>query len=273
MSEQSDSETKSTEAADGEQVSRFKAFMDGWGSFFVAIFLALFIRWGLVEAYVIPSASMLPSLLIHDHIFVNKLVYGLRIPFTEQWLWQFRIPERGEVIVFKYPENKETFFIKRVIGLPGDTLLYENGRIIINGKAIEMTEPGDPDDWAALSGGNFANEDFQNPLYATDSKENYDQLTEHLENHPHSVLLRKDGGYSRTAGPWTVPPGHLFMMGDNRDNSHDSRRWQTSPFMPMENILGRAMFVWLSCDKTLESAKFLCDPTTIRWNRFFHSVK
>ena len=268
----SDSQDQKNTSAQPVNPSKFKVFMEGWGSFFVAILLALVIRWGLIEAYVIPSASMLPSLLIHDHIFVNKLVYGIRLPFTEQWLYQFRLPERGEVIVFKYPENKETFFIKRVIGLPGDKILYDNGRLYINDKAIEMTEPGDPGDWEALTKSNFGNEDFQNPLYATDSKENYQHLKENLGEHPHSVLLRKDGGFVRSGGPWVVPAGHLFMMGDNRDNSHDSRRWQTSPFMPIENILGRAMFVWLSCERTLQSAPFLCNPATIRWNRLLHPV-
>ena len=82
---------------------------EGFGSIFLAVFAALFIRWGFFEAYVIPSGSMLPSLLIHDHIFVNKFIYGLRIPFSEQWLFKFKEPERGEVIVFKYPLDKNTF--------------------------------------------------------------------------------------------------------------------------------------------------------------------
>ena len=105
---------------------------EGWGSFAVAIGIALVIRWALVEAYVIPSASMLPSLLIHDHIFVNKLAYGIRAPFSENWLTKFREPTRGEVIVFKYPKDMSTFFIKRIVGIPGDKVKFENGILYIN---------------------------------------------------------------------------------------------------------------------------------------------
>ncbi|MDX9732471.1 MAG: signal peptidase I [Bdellovibrionales bacterium] len=262
-----------SESEKGPSLWKKYALGDTWQSFVFAMLLALTLRWGVIEAYVIPSASMLPSLLIHDHIFVNKAVYGIRLPFTEKWLWQFRLPERGEVIVFKYPESMETFFIKRVIGLPGDRIFYENGRLFVNDQPVELTQPGDPGDWEMLTPANFGNEDFQNPLYATDSKNNYELYSEKLGEHPHSVLLRKDGGFTRTTGPWVVPEGHLFMMGDNRDNSHDSRRWQSSPFLPVENILGRAMFVWLSCDRTLQSLPAICSPSSIRWNRLFHSVK
>src|SRR3989344_6061493 len=88
---------------------------DGWGSLFLAVFIALFIRWGFIEAYVIPSGSMLPSLLIHDHIFVNKFVYGIRAPFSKSWMIKFQDPERGEVFVFRYPQDESVFYIKRII--------------------------------------------------------------------------------------------------------------------------------------------------------------
>src|SRR5262245_51883086 len=98
----------------------------------LAILAALSIRWALIEAYVIPSGSMLPTLLIHDHIFVNKIIYGLRFPFTKNWFAEFSHPQRGDVIVFKYPEDESTFFIKRVVGVPGDKVFVDGTDVYIN---------------------------------------------------------------------------------------------------------------------------------------------
>jgi signal peptidase I len=242
---------------------------EGWGSFAIAIGIALVIRWGLIEAYVIPSASMLPTLLIHDHIFVNKAVYGVRFPFSEKWITKWSQPKRGEVIVFKYPVDKNIFFIKRIVGLPGDKVLYENGKLYINDKLIEAEPAPVNSEWAAATDTDFRREDLQNPNFQTDSKANYTHFLEKLGDHEHSVILRKDDNFGRSEGPWTVPAGNLFVMGDNRDNSHDSRRWG---YLPEDYILGRAMFVWLSCEETLK-IKFLCDPTMIRWSRIFHQVQ
>ncbi len=252
-----------------------KFWTEGWGSFAVAIIIALVIRWGLIEAYVIPSASMLPTLLIHDHIFVNKAIYGIRVPFSEKWLVQFKKPERGEVIVFKYPKDPSVSFIKRIVGVPGDKIFYENGKLIINDKVLETEEQATGGEWDNVAKSDFRREDDENSAEQADDKTNYNHFIEHLDNHTHSILLRKDHRFGRSEGPWTVPEGTLFCMGDNRDNSHDSRYWG---FMPEENLLGRAMFVWLSCEETLPNLgpiplSFLCNPLTIRWSRFFHEVK
>lgn len=236
---------------------------EGWGSLALAIFIALFIRWGFVEAYVIPSGSMFPSLLVHDHIFVNKLVYGVRIPFSESWLVKFSEPKRGEVVVFKYPEDKSTFFIKRIVGEPGDKVLVENGVVYINDKPMEKLKPASSADFDWMR-----DADFQRDGNTGDNKSNYTHFTEVLGEKQHSILLRNGSQYE-SFGPYNVKEGELFMLGDNRNNSRDSRYWG---MLPKENILGRAMFVWLSCEETIPALPFLCNPLTIRWGRFFHGV-
>ncbi len=231
---------------------------EGFCSLIIAVLIALAIRWALVEAYVIPSPSMVPSLLIHDHIFVNKLVYGIRVPFMKTWLMQFSRPKNGEVIVFKYPEDESTFFIKRIVAIGGDKVHYEDGNLEINGKPIEK-----------VYGGNDVNTKWVADVDSRGgTKEEYDQFTEALGEHHHDIYLHKNYPHM-DAGPLTVPEGYLFVMGDNRDNSNDSRYWG---FVPQENILGRAMFVWLSCEETFSALPFLCNPLTLRWSRFFHSI-
>lgn len=236
---------------------------EGWGSMGLAVVVALFIRWIFFEAYVIPSGSMLPSLLIHDHIFVNKFVYGVRVPFSEDWLVKFTEPKRGDVIVFKYPQDMSVFFIKRVVAEPGDKVYFENGTLYVNDKPLERKVPLTSKDFEWLR-----DEDFRRDGDLFDGKDNYVHFTEVQDQKEHSVLIRRGDVYD-TFGPVTVPPDHLFVMGDNRNRSADSRVWG---FLPQKNILGRASIVWLSCEKTLPVLPFLCNPLTIRWGRFFHSV-
>lgn len=235
---------------------------EGWGSLALAVLVALFIRWAFLEAYVIPSGSMLPSLLINDHIFVNKMVYGIRAPFSESWLIKFDEPKRGETIVFKFPQDMSTFYIKRIVGLPGDKIYYENGTLYINDKPMEKKVPVSDADFKWLR-----DADFQRDGNSYDSRENYTHFTEVLGDKEHSILLRK-GDIFDTWGPQVVPEGHLFMMGDNRNNSSDGRVWG---FLPEKNILGRATFIWLSCEETLPILP-ICNPLTIRWGRFFKQV-
>lgn len=246
--------TASPSGVSGRKGTWFEAF----GSFGFAILIAMTIRWAFIEAYVIPSGSMLPSLLIHDHIFVNKLVYGIRIPFGKTWLAKFNEPQKNDVIVFRYPENESIFYIKRVIGIPGDKVYYENGELYINDKKIDKVPARSGWDW-----------DWVRDSEVYGGKEDYEFFEEKLGTDPHSTLLRKN--FSHVGyGPTVIPENSLFVMGDNRDNSHDGRFWG---FVPKENVLGRAMFVWLSCEETLPYVSFFCNPLTVRWGRFFHGIR
>lgn len=199
--------------------SPFQKLLNGVFRFLFAILALLAVRWALFEPYVIPSGSMIPTLLIHDHIMVNKLAYGIRLPFTSQWLMHFASPQRGEVVIFRSVEDDNFFMVKRVVGLAGDHMVFtEDGQLMVNGKP----DPGPKSSWGMTPG-----------------------------------------------EEWTVPAGHIFVMGDNRDNSRDSRSWGP---LPLSHLLGRAMFVWLSCEETLPEAPYLCDPSTLRWARFFHRI-
>jgi signal peptidase I len=241
---------------------------EGPGSFVIAIGLALFVRWAFFEAYVIPSTSMLPTLLVNDHIFVNKIVYGVRAPFSENWFVQWIHPQRGEVVVFKFPADKDKYYIKRIVGLPGDRILYENGHLYVNEKLVERTIPqGLKDEWNWLRDGDFLGE------AEAGGRALYIHWEEKLNGQSYSVLLRKENGGSGTFGPVTVPPGQYLVLGDNRDNSQDSRAWtEERRFVPRDYLIGRAAFVWLSCESTLPVLTFLCNPFEMRWNRLTHSI-
>ena len=243
---------------------------EGWGSMALAVLAALTIRWLFLEAYVIPSGSMFPSLLKNDHIFVNKLVYGVRFPFSENWMVKFGEPQRGEVIVFKFPKDMSTFFIKRIVGVPGDKVKFDNGILYINDHIQEKAVPKSSWDFDFLR-----EDDFKSEGGYQDTKSNYVHFSEKLEGPngkiiEHSILMKKGDvmGFPGD-GEWIVPEDSLFVMGDNRYNSHDSRFWG---FVPKKNILGRASFIWLSCDEMLPVVSVICNPLTLRPTRFFHFI-
>lgn len=204
--------------------------------FFTPILILFTVRWLLIEPYVIPSGSMIPTLLIHDHIFVNKLAYGIHVPFSQKWIVNWKIPNRFDIIVFRYPQNPEIFYVKRVLGLPGDRISVRQGEVLINGEAISQKKTDET------------------------GFEYYDE-----QGHTVRYLNHADSEYNE----FVVPEGHLFAMGDNRDQSSDSRFWGA---VPLDHLIGRASFIWLSCRDTLATARYLCDPQTIRWNRIFQPV-
>lgn len=219
-----------------------------------AVLLAFLIRSFVIEPYKIPSKSMVPTLLVGDHIFVNKYVYGLRIPATKKWIAKFDDPKRGEVIVFIYPENPKLDFIKRVVGVPGDKIRIDNSRLFVNDQEVTAADIQisgvDPADKRRLlvtpTESNPIPEDFKDVPYSQ-GFENYKISLEDLGGTKHyiqhSLIMPNIETYETT-----VPEGNYFVLGDNRDQSADSRYWG---FVPRENLKGRAIFIWLSLDSDL----------------------
>jgi len=181
----------------------------------IAILIALFIRTFVVQAFKIPSGSMKPTLLVGDHLLVNKFVYGVKIPFLRKTLIPVDNPERGDIVVFIYPVDRSKDFIKRVVGVAGDTLAIKNKRIYINGSP---------------------------------SNDGHGVHTDSLI-FPGSLQPRDN------FGPVTVPPGHIFVMGDNRDESYDSRFWG---FVDLRDVLGKAFIIYWSWDR---------ENSDVRWKR------
>lgn len=197
-----------------------RLFQEYSEAFVIAAIAAILIRALLIQAFEIPSGSMEPTLLVGDHILVNKLVYGIRIPFTDKRWPEFRKPRRGDVIVFVYPVDRSKDFIKRVIATGGETVEIKDKKIFVDGKEI-------PDPNAHFS---------SNVIYSGD-------------------VVPRDN-----MGPVKVPHGALFVMGDNRDDSYDSRFWG---FVPVYDVLGEALGIYYSSRNFGE----------LRWNRFFKTIR
>ncbi|MDC8758438.1 signal peptidase I [Janthinobacterium fluminis] len=210
------------------------------GSFFPVIAAVFFLRSFLYEPFKIPSGSMVPTLVIGDLILVNKFTYGIRLPVLNKKVIDVNDPQRGDVMVFKYPRDMSQDYIKRVIGVPGDKIAYENKRLTVNGKAVGYTPL---DDYL----------DDEQPVY-------HKQLQENLAGVPHRILNDEPAptlnlhqvydfpnkeacDYNEDGFSCVVPEGNYFMMGDNRDNSADSRYWG---FVPNKNIVGKAFLVWMN---------------------------
>jgi signal peptidase I len=180
----------------------------------IAVLIALFIRAFIVQAFKIPSSSMEPTLLVGDHLLVNKFIYGIRIPYTDIKFFQYKKPQRGDIIVFIYPKDRKKDFIKRVIGTEGEKVAILHNKIYINDKLID-------DPWGHFTMPRSTIEDY---------------------------------------GPVKVPEGSLFVMGDNRDNSQDSRFWG---FVKIIEVKGKAFIIYFSWDSNAENPL-----NKIRWTRF-----
>ena len=200
----------------------------------IALLVALSIRAFVIEPYKIPSTSMKPTLIIGDHLFVNKFIYGLRIPWTLNRFWEGRDPKRGEVIIFNPPIDPKKHYIKRVIGVPGDRIQIRGTTVTINGEALSQT-----------------------PIQETEEFSIYEEIIGgviHQIQYDKSIPLREDFEI-------VVPPGFYLVMGDNRDHSRDSRDWG---FLERKRITGRAMFLWFSW-------KF--NPFNIHWERIGQKIE
>ena len=238
---------------------------DGWGetikTIIYAVLIAVVIRSFLFEPFRIPSGSMYPTLEVGDYLFVSKYTYGYSrysfpagiIPFKGR-IWE-SMPQRGDIVVFKFPVDNKTDFIKRVIGLPGDTIEVRRGRLYINDKIVERE-----------SVGKYTVDEF------VIRPENYTEYTETLpEGFKHNILEVSDyEPQVDNTTKVTVPEGHIFVMGDNRDRSDDSR--VSVGFVPVENLVGKARFLFFSHNDKGAWYKPWTWPKMIRWSKIFDTL-
>lgn len=198
-------------------------------SFFPVLFVVFFLRSFLVEPFQIPSSSMVPTLKVGDYILVNKFTYGIRLPVSRTKVFDLGSPQRGDVMVFFPPHMNDTYYIKRVVGLPGDTVSYRNKRLFVNGEPVSHEEVAViPGPYVRRRIGIEELGDARFQMQVDDARPPRD----------FTVLVR---------------PGHYFMMGDNRDNSSDSRVWGQ---VPEKDIVGRAFAIWMHWDKFLSIPSF-----------------
>ena len=207
--------------------------------FFPVLLMVFVVRSFIFEPFKIPSGSMIPTLLVGDFILVNKYTYGIRLPVFNKKVVQLNDPQRGDVIVFRYPEDPSIDYIKRVVGLPGDKVVYQNKRLIINGKDVKADELGEYLHPERLAYSQKFREMLGKRGHLVLNDANAPAHVPQVLNYPY----RDRCSYNASGLECEVPPGHYFVMGDNRDASSDSRVWG---FVPDGNIVGRAFFIWMN---------------------------
>jgi len=234
------------DGADKEEVieSAYKEpiFVEYARSFFPVILIVLILRSFLFEPFRIPSGSMIPTLKVGDFILVNKFAYGVRLPVLDAKIIDVGAPERGDVAVFRFPQDPSIDYIKRVIGLPGDRITYSGKNLYVNDKRLPQTLIGpytETKDGLPIPGAS--------------------QLTETIDSMQHDILI--DSTRRSLNAEWVVPENSFFVVGDNRDNSNDSRFWGT---VPEENLVGRAFMIWMNWN---------FEDGGVEWSRIGNTIK
>lgn len=226
-------------AAIESNILRQPTWIEYSGSFFPVLALVFVLRSFLYEPFKIPSSSMVPTLAVGDLILVNKFVYGIRLPVLNQKIIEIGNPQRGDVMVFKYPKDMSLDYIKRVVGIPGDKIVYKNKRLTVNGVAQAYESLPDYLDEERLSYSKQYQENLTGRVHRILNDDNAPSYVQNPDTFPQHELC----SYNAEGFACTVPAGQYFMMGDNRDNSLDSRYWG---FVPDKNIVGKAFFVWMN---------------------------
>ena len=243
--------------------NKINSFFDTLKTVIYAIVIALIVRTVAFEPFNIPSGSMIPTLLVGDYLFVSKYSYGYSkhsLPFSLPIIpgrIGFETPERGDVTVFKLPSDNKTDYIKRIIGLPGDKIWMKNGRLYINGEMVKREKTDD--------------------FIQTDDGGNLQRTTRYIETLPNGktyTILEEwgDKGPLDNTGVYEVPADHFFAMGDNRDNSQDSRVRPQVGFIPKENLVGRAEILFFSTNGGARFWEIWKWPVAMRFQRFFQEI-
>lgn len=236
--------SQSKEVLRTEYVGQRARIAPAFASFVVPVALLLILRLFILEPFLIPSGSMMPTLLVGDFVVVNKLKYGVRLPLVDFWLLQWASPKKGDVVVFKSPENPDQYFVKRLMATPGDTISVRDGIPSINGT--------------------------QNLQIAQANEEDLDVFLEtNRLDHTYSVQYERALGVSRNMQERTLGADEYFFMGDNRDHSSDSRVWGV---VKQSAIIGPVWAIWLSCSNEVGLNPLACDFTT-RIHRLFTVVR